>query len=166
MDFRIASIAEQHVEGFREALDSVARERKYLAFLEAPPPDQVRAFVMANIAARSAQFVAIVEESVVGWCDVLPKPRPAFSHSGALGMGIIKTCRGRGIGKALIQTTLDAAKANGLTRVELTVRVDNERARKLYESVGFVVEGLCKRHTRVDGKYADSYMMALLFEEV
>jgi ribosomal protein S18 acetylase RimI-like enzyme len=28
---------------------------------------------------------------------------------------------------------VEAAKANGLTRVELTVRVDNERARTLFE---------------------------------
>lgn len=35
--YSIIPITEQYIEGFRSAVDSVAREKKYLAFLEAPP---------------------------------------------------------------------------------------------------------------------------------
>jgi hypothetical protein len=34
-------IAEAHISGFRAALDSVARELRFLAFLEAPPLEGV-----------------------------------------------------------------------------------------------------------------------------
>lgn len=37
MKFNIVPIEEKHIEGFWHALDNVARERKYLAFLEGPP---------------------------------------------------------------------------------------------------------------------------------
>jgi ribosomal protein S18 acetylase RimI-like enzyme len=163
MDHRIVPIAEEHIDGFWNVLDSVAREHRFLAFLEAPPLEAVREFVRGNIGSGHPQFVAIADERVVGWCDVLPKPRPALRHSGVLGMGVIGACRGRGIGTALINTTLQAAKAKGLTRIELTVRVDNQRAKALYEKFGFVVEGVCRRYMRVDGVYYDSYLMSVLY---
>jgi len=158
----IVPIAEQHIEGFSAALDSVARELKYLAFLEAPPLADVRGFVLQNIAEHVAQFVAVEHERVVGWCDVLPKPHPAMRHSGVLGMGVIDSHRGRGIGRALMEAALKAAWEKGLSRIELTVRADNARAKRLYESFGFAVEGLCRNHMLVQGEYADSYLMALL----
>jgi ribosomal protein S18 acetylase RimI-like enzyme len=159
----IVRIAEEHLEGFREALDSVARERAYLALLEAPPLAEMRKFVLRTIAQRAPQFVALADARVVGWCDILPKPHPTMLHSGVLGMGVISEYRGRGIGRALMDATLQAAKARGISRVELTVRVDNEPAKRLYESFGFEVEGKCRRHMRVAGEYKDSYLMALVY---
>lgn len=156
----IVPIAEQHLEGFRAALDSVARERAYLALLEAPPLAEMRKFVLRTIAQRAPQFVALADARVVGWCDILPKPHPTMLHSGVLGMGLIREYRGRGIGRALVDATLQAAKASGISRIELTVRVDNERARRLYQSFGFVTEGLCSRHMKVDGEFKDSWLMA------
>ena len=157
-------MAEQHIGGFREAVDSVARELKYLAMIEAPPHHQMRKFVLESMAAGAAQFVALADETVVGWCDVFPKPRATLKHSGTLGMGIIERYRGRGIGAELMRATLQAAKARGLTRIELTVRADNQRAKRLYEKFGFVTEGLCRRHMLVAGEYHDSYLMALLYD--
>jgi len=69
---RIEPIAEQHIDSFREAVDAVARERRYLLFLEAPPLAAVRAFVRGNIAKGHAQCVALAGEKVVGWCDSGP----------------------------------------------------------------------------------------------
>jgi RimJ/RimL family protein N-acetyltransferase len=161
----VVPISEEHVEGFRAALDRVAREERYLAFLAAPPLDQVRKFVRENIRSNTVQFVALAEDAVVGWCDVLPKPRPTMRHSGVLGMGVVEGHRGRGIGRALLGTALQAARAKGLTRVELSVRTDNERAKALYEKFGFVVEGVCRKHMRVRGAYHDSYLMAVLYAD-
>jgi RimJ/RimL family protein N-acetyltransferase len=164
-EHRIVPIAEEHIEGFRECVDEVARERLYLAMLEAPPPMQVREFVLGNIRSGAPAFVAIVDGSVIGWCDVLVKPRPTLAHSGVLGMGVRRAYRGHGIGGALIRATLDAAWKSSLTRVELTVRADNTRAKAMYERFGFSVEGLCRNHMRIDGRYCDSFLMAILFDQ-
>ena len=160
----VVPIAEEHIEGFRKALDSVARELRYLAMVEAPPAQDMRAFVLRNIETGVPQFVALQDNEVVGWCDVLPKPRAALRHSGILGLGVVAAHRGRGIGSRLLQAALQAAWQSGLTRVDLTVRVDNDRARQLYERFGFAIEGLCRRHMRIDGQYYDSYLMALLHD--
>ena len=163
MDYRIVPIAEEHIPGFRSGLDRVAREHRYLAFLEAPPPDAVREFVLGNIRNNILQFVALVNGEVVGWCDILPKPRPVFRHTGVLGMGIVEEHRGRGIGTALIRTALESARQRGLKRVELHVRENNKRAIALYEKFGFVREGLLRRDVFVDGAFESSLFMALLF---
>jgi RimJ/RimL family protein N-acetyltransferase len=160
---RILPIAEEHIESFRAAVDSVAREHRYLALLEAPELEAVREFVRDNIRKDHPQFVALVDGSVVGWCDIVPKAWPSLRHSGILGMGVIQGFRGQGIGGALIAVALEAAKRKGLTRIELTVRTDNEPARKLYEKFGFVHEGRLLRHLLIDGEYRDSDLMALLF---
>jgi ribosomal protein S18 acetylase RimI-like enzyme len=160
----IVPIAEAHVAGFRDAVGSVARERRYLAVLEPFPEADVRKYVQENIASGVPHFVALADGKVVGWCDIALKPRPLLRHGGVLGLGVVADYRGRGIGRALLETTLRAAKERGVTRVELTVRVDNERAKRLYERCGFVTEGRCRRHMRVDGEYHDSWLMALLHD--
>jgi RimJ/RimL family protein N-acetyltransferase len=159
----IVPIARYHLESFHRTLDIVARERRYLSFLEAPPFEATRAFVLDNIEHGHPQFVAISGGEVVGWCDVTPKSRPIHAHCGVLGMGLLPRFRGQGLGRKLILRTLDAARTFGLTRVELTVREDNVNAIALYKRVGFVEEGLQRNAVRVDGEYWNVVEMAILF---
>jgi len=165
MSWIIAPIAEEHIEGFRVAVDSVARERKYLAMHEAPPLETTYAFVRRNIRHNRPHFVALEDGHVVGWCDISSLERALYAHAGVLGLGVLATHRGRGIGGALIRAALAKARANGLTRVQLHVRAGNVRARVLYEKVGFVIEGVQRNAVRLDGVYEDQLSMAVLFDE-
>ena len=159
----IVPLAERHIEGFHAVLDSVAREGKYLAFVEAPPLEKLRKFVHAQREQTLPQFVALVDGHVVGWCDISSLNRPLFAHAGMLGIGILAEHRGRGIGEALLRAALDSAKARGLTRVELTVRQRNVGAAALYRKLGFEVEGVKKRGVKQGEEYEDLICMALLF---
>jgi RimJ/RimL family protein N-acetyltransferase len=158
----IEKITPKHIGGFRHAVDVVAREHKYLAFLEAPPLKATRAFVLNNIKTGNPQFVAIAEGNVIGWCDIVRSERPVHVHCGTLGMGLLPSFRGHGIGTNLIRTTLDEAHHKGLERVELTVHADNQHAIRLYNKVGFQKEGLMREAVRIDGRYVDSILMALV----
>lgn len=165
MDYRIVPIAEEHIESFRAALDVVAKERRYLLFLEAPPLEEVKAFTRRCIEKGYPRHVALVGSRVVGWCDVLPNDRRVTTaHGGVLGIAVVPELRGHGIGSALLESVLKKARAAGLTRIELTVRDDNKRAIALYEKLGFAVEGLQRNAIRVDGKYENLVSMALLFD--
>lgn len=41
-NYEIVPIAEEHIEGFHAAVDSVAKEHQCLAFLDAPPLETTR----------------------------------------------------------------------------------------------------------------------------
>lgn len=135
-----------------------------MAFLEGPPIEMSRAFVLKNIIEDRPHFVALCNDKVVGWCDIASLERPVFLHSGRLGIGILSEYRGQGIGEALIRAALEKAKQIGLTRVELTVREGNKRAIALYEKMGFFIEGLHRNAVRVDNKYENHISMAVLFD--
>lgn len=152
----------EFIESFHAALDSVARERRYLSFLEAPPLERLRTFVMDMIE-NGCQCVALDGSKVVGWCDIRRLDRETSAHRGVLGMGIIDGYREQGLGKRLILTAMDAAQNLGLHRVELDVHADNPRAERLYKSVGFQHEGVARDAVRIDGHYIDLIKMAIIF---
>ena len=163
MPVDIVPIEESHIDGFHRALDFVARERRYLAFLEAPPRESTRAFVLDHIQRGHPQFVVLSAGEVVGWCDVTAKDRPIYAHTGVLGVALLPPFRGQGIGAGLMRRTLEAAKAFGFHRIELTVREDNTNAIALYKQIGFAKEGVQRDAVRVDGVYEDLILMAVLF---
>ncbi|MGH2596890.1 MAG: GNAT family N-acetyltransferase [Actinomycetota bacterium] len=45
--------------------------------------------------------------------------------------------RGRGLGRRLLRLLEDEVRTSGVTRIELNVFGDNDRARRLYETVGY-----------------------------
>lgn len=164
MAAEIVPIKQDHIEGLHRALDFVARERRYLAFLEAPSLESIRDFVLNNIAQGYPQQVVVSAGEVVGWCDIVPKARPVHAHVGVLGVALLPEFRGQGLGGRLMRQTLAAARAFGLHRVELTVREDNENAIALYRKLGFDTEGLMRDAIKVDDVCENMVLMGLLFE--
>lgn len=163
-DVRIVEMADEHVEGFHRCVGIVARERKYLALTDSPPLESTRAFVKSIVDAGGVQFVAIdANDQVVGWCDIQRPGLEGFRHGGHLGMGLLPEYIGRGLGRPLAQTTIDAARSKGIERIELEVFASNTRAIRLYERLGFVHEGIKRRARKIDGAYDDNVMMALVF---
>ena len=138
----IVPIAEGHIESFHRTLDIVARERRYLAFLEAPPLPSTRAFILDVIGQGYPQFVAMADGEVAGWCDIIPNSRPIKAHCGVLGMGLLPQFRHQGIGSRLMGRALADARAFGFSRVELTVYRSNENAVRLYEKQGFIIKAV------------------------
>ena len=162
MEYVVVPLAEEHIPGYRAAFDQVAKEHRFLDYLEAPPAAAVQKFVLDNVRDKNPQFVALDGNTVVGWCVIAPKLKPIYEHTGVLGMGIVEGYRGRGIGNALINTTLTAARQRGLKRIELQVRENSLSAVTLFEKSGFVMEGVMRKHAFVDGEYENSVLMALL----
>ena len=165
MTVEIVPIAEEHIEGFRALLDEVAREKRFLAFLEAPPIESIRQFVGRAIRGEFIQHVALDAGRVVGWCDIILRERETMRHGGALGIGIAPAYRDRGLGRRLIDAVINSARDRGVSRVSLHVRADNTRAIRLYERLGFRHEGRLRRDLRIDGVDYDSLAMAMLLDE-
>ena len=165
MKVTILPIDEAHAASFRESLDTVASERRYLAMVEAPPLEQVESFVRGNVANDVAQFVALDGQRVVGWADIVPARTYAIAHCGSVGMGVLSGYRGRGIGRRLLESCIAKAWSQGITRIQLEARADNSHAIRLYEHLGFTHEAVKHRGMRIDGEYFDTVQMSLLRHE-
>ena len=109
-------------------------------------------------------LVACVEDEVIGEISLHTSPtRWRMRHVGSIGMAVRDDWQGRGIGTVLMEAALDLADNwLNLTRVELTVYVDNAPAITLYEKFGFEIEGTHRRFAFRDGEYVDGYSMARL----
>jgi len=64
-----------------------------------------------------------------------------------------------GVGRRLVETVLDLARQR-VELIQLTVVQDNEQARRLYASLGFLDYGLEKNGFKQDGRYYDEVLMA------
>lgn len=160
-DITIEKASLKHAASFCRAAASVARERKYLATLKGFGLEATKKFVGMIEANDYAQFYALYGGRVVGWCDIIPKTQEGFRHVGVLGMGVLKSYRGKGLGKALMARVLRHAKeVNSLEIVELDVFESNSNALKLYESFGFLVEGRKIMGRKIDGVYDNVIIMA------
>ena len=102
---------------------------------------------------------------IVGWCDITPRQRHGSEHVGTLGMGVVASCRGQGVGSRLLQHTLDAARKLGLERIELEVFASNRDAIAFYERHGFQHEGRKTKARKLDGEYDDELMMAMMLTD-
>jgi len=161
----IVPIREEHAESFRECLDIVARERRYLAQIEALPLEKIQGFVRESVQTDAVQFVALDAGRVVGWADVFPHWAHAISHCGSLGMGVHPQYRRQGLGRQLLEACIAKAWRKGLTRIELEARADNTGAIALYSKLGFEHEAVKQRAMRFDGVYYDAAQMRLLKAE-
>jgi putative acetyltransferase len=88
----------------------------------------------AILAAGGRIFMAMEDGEAVGCAALLPLPEGGFE----LGrMAVIETSRGGGVGRALLQTCLEAASAAGARRLYLEASSVLVPALSLYRSMGF-----------------------------
>lgn len=161
----IRQISQDDIESLHSCLDSVGRERKYLGFTRAAPIEETRKSLLEDMERDVIRLIALDDLKVVGWCHIRPDRWEGFTHTGWLGMGVLKEYRGQGIGSALLHQTLAEARNRGMERVELSVFASNLAAIHLYEKFKFEFEGRKKKARKLDGRYDDIIVMALLFEQ-
>ena len=164
-NLRLIPATVHYAESFNAAVGMVARERRYLALLDAPSLESTREFMRRIADGGSVQTLAVTpDDTVVGWCDIVRMQTEGFRHVGRLGIGVLSEYRGRGLGRQLCVETMRAARLAGMTRIELEVFASNTAAIGLYAQLGFTTEGI-KRHARhLDGEYDDNVVMAWLEE--
>jgi ribosomal protein S18 acetylase RimI-like enzyme len=108
-------------------------------------------------------LVAELNGRVVGYGKIEhPTPLPASAHVWHVtGLAVDPECEGRGVGHALMEALIELARQRGGRRMTLRVFAPNERARRLYERLGFEVEGVLRGEFIVgDGEYVDDVFMA------
>ncbi|MBM3291185.1 GNAT family N-acetyltransferase [Candidatus Bathyarchaeota archaeon] len=102
--------------------------------------------------------VAEVEGKVVGQVEVNPKSGHS-KHVGILGISIKNGFRDIGIGTELMKEAEGLAREYGLTHMTLEVYSMNERARHVYEKLGYTLVGIEPDSIIFNGKSMDTVIM-------
>ncbi|MDA0833541.1 MAG: N-acetyltransferase [Planctomycetota bacterium] len=72
-------------------------------------------------------------------CATIQGLRQSTRNGAVQNVGVIPQCRGLGLGRALIQKSLDGFQQSRMNKVSLEVTADNHAAVGLYHTVGFVI---------------------------
>nr|WP_057925574.1 GNAT family N-acetyltransferase [Burkholderia ambifaria] len=140
----------------------VAHPAVYLNTLQHPFPSHEKwQQRLERLREQGVSLVAELDGSVVGHLALHPEQNPRRRHAASLGMMVDASHHGRGIGGRLLAAAIDLAENwLNVTRLELTVFVDNAVAIALYERHGFRIEGEAPDYALRDGAYASVYQMA------
>lgn len=99
---------------------------------------------------------------LVGIATVRRSDRPRLRHrAGVVAMYVAPEARGGGVGGALLERCVGAARGWGVSDLALAVTVGNVAARRLYLDAGFVPYGVEPRALMVDGRPYDVELMNL-----
>ena len=96
------------------------------------------------------------EGHLAGTCEVTRFRLRRLAHVGLLALGVDPLWQGRGLGRALTEAAVAWCDQQGIERIELYTRADNERAIALYQSLGFEHEGTRRHFLQLaDGSFVD-----------
>lgn len=107
-------------------------------------------------------LVPELDGTVVGYLRLVqPIPIPSTAHVRQIqGLAVANSVRRRGIGRALLEEALAETRSQGATRLTLRVLSTNTGARRLYESLGFTVEGILRGEFMIEDRAVDDILMA------
>ena len=139
MNVELRSISFELISSFHQCVMEVAKERAYLAVVEAPSPEAIEYAIHQQVEGRIPMVLAVASQRVVGWCSIAKDAREGFRHVGVLGIGILNEFREKGIGRCLLAATVEKARKVGVSRIELEVFKSNQRAIHFYKRAAFEV---------------------------
>ena len=92
----------------------------------------------AERSGNEVELVAVIDGWIVGSAGVSAvRSRRKVAHRARFGISILKEHWRMGIGRVLMEASIDCARRAGYTQLELEVVADNERALSLYRRAGF-----------------------------
>lgn len=126
--------------------------------------EEEKAFIRSIVKKENMYVVAEVDHEVVGIARVLRGDLQMKHHTGLFRTWLIAKAQGMGIGKKLMEYTLDWCREQRLHKLCLTVFASNPVAYELYKKAGFHEEGIMKEQAHLNGEYVDEIFMAIFFD--
>lgn len=111
-------------------------------------------------------FITTIDEKIVGTASIKAESNQRICHIGEIGISILETYWGFGLGTLMLEELVEWAKENPkIRRLELTVQERNQRAIHLYQKFGFQTEGILARGVKSEqGEFLDVRLMSLLID--
>jgi RimJ/RimL family protein N-acetyltransferase len=147
-------------------VDQTSGESEFLTFgageFELSAEEEAELLESAAASPGKLFLIALRNDQIVGNLAFATGRRSRMNHVGEFGMTVAREYWGQGIGAALLDCLLDWARSNpAVSKINLRVRTDNERAIALYRRRGFIREGTIRRELRVAGVDYDTHCMGI-----
>ncbi|MEI0698670.1 GNAT family N-acetyltransferase [Brachyspira intermedia] len=164
----MCSIREAHIEDAKNVVNYIVKVSDETNFmmsdsnereLDVKKEEEFLQSIQKSITTK--MFLCEIDGEIIGICNLKGVDRKRVKHRVNLGISVLKKYWGNGIAKRLINYAVAYAKENSIKKIELTVRTDNERALKLYKSLGFFIEGEINSFFCIDDVYYNCYLMGL-----
>ena len=108
-----------------------------------------------------ARLVARKGDEVLGWAALSPvSKRKAYRGVAELSISVKEESRGRGIGRALLETLVENSERNEIWMLQAAIFPENTASVKLHLRCGFREVGRRERIGKLNGSWRDT----LLFE--
>ncbi|NEX62398.1 GNAT family N-acetyltransferase [Noviherbaspirillum galbum] len=132
-DLRLRALAESP-DAFGSTL---AQER------ERPDPEWERRLAAGVSSALDLPLLARLDARHAGlaWCRITPDSQHATRKAALYQVWTAPDCRGHGVGKGMVETSIAWARNNGAQGIALAVTCGETPARRLYERLGFKAVG-------------------------
>jgi len=156
-DAKVLSEVRLQIDGETENMDrergeAYIDEAGFMQIIKADSESEHNLFLVAEVNGRIAGFSRCAGNTL-----------KRSSHRVEFGIGVLKEFWGYGIGKKLLEESINWADSNGIKKICLHVLETNEKASELYKRYGFEVEGVLKKDKLLsDGKYYDTIVMGRL----
>jgi RimJ/RimL family protein N-acetyltransferase len=155
-------------EGLLELRKAVFEETSFMLWeageYKATVLDEKNRISRVNSQSNSRCFVAQEGADLIGFLNANGGQVNRQKHAATLAMGVRKSHWRRGVGSTLLLAAIAWSKEVALRRLELTVYTTNTTALKLYEQVGFKIEGVRRSSLFVENCYVDEYLMSVINE--
>ena len=118
-------------------------------------------FERLNASQEDAMLVCIVDGKLAGSCEIKFNQHLKTRHRASVAIALLREFWGQGIGTRLFQEMIGIAQRHGgILQMELEFIEGNDRARHLYEKMGFRIAGvrpnaICLK----DGRLLHEYLM-------
>lgn len=124
----------------------------------------------ASRIAEAAEWPLLVAEDdkgrVLGWAGLSAyRPRECYAGIGDFSIYLAPGARGRGLGTALLQALVDAARQRGFWKLVSRIFPENAASRALCHRCGFREVGIYEKHARLDGRWRDVVIVERLVPE-
>lgn len=157
---------EKDVQGLLDYLVRSAGESEFI--LRSPeecgkytPESEARWIESVNSSKNAAVLVCEVDGVIAGNCEVTRHTQMKIRHRASIGIALTSEFWGQGIGTAMLRELIHIAEGwDGLAQLELEFIEGNDRARALYEKMGFRIASVRPDAFRMkDGTLRNEYIM-------
>ncbi len=99
-------------------------------------------FLDSSVKSENNLMIAcVIGGEIAGNCQIVFHDKIKTRHRATVAIALIKKYWGLGIGTAMFEEMIAVARKRGISQLELEYIEGNERARRLYEKMGFVKYG-------------------------